>query len=100
MQGRCQNFLSKKQKSDLDCLLGTQVILRVGDLHLRKNCSIVALPHAGRKPLLGILILGKGKGRGISSRRLALLVLFVSVKNFCITEALLAVLVNMYITDS
>ena len=49
---------------------------------------------------LGIVFSGKGKGRGVTSGKLALLVLFVSVKNFCITEASLAALVNMYITDS
>lgn len=74
----------------------THVILRAGDLHTGKIRFLLVLTLAGRKPLPGAVIPGKGKGKGVSSRRRPLLVSFVSFRNFCIIEESLAALVNVH----
>lgn len=57
-------------------------------------------PMLGGILSLGIVILGKVRGSRVSSRRLALLVLFVSIENFRVTGASSCALVKMCITDS
>lgn len=90
------NCHSQKQRNEFDYLHEHNLSSGLGTV------SQLLHPMLGGNLSLGTVIpfLGKARGSGVSSRRLALLVLFVSIKSFCVTEASLCALVNMRITDS